>query len=170
MQKDVPFIKYTANYLTIYSQMICSVLNKWHFHFYLSAHNRFGFFSFVGYLPSKLHIKNIKTPFFDLDVNDLYHILTKLCQVLTCHDLYFLITNIFAQFLNMRTIDWYMFFIPDTFIPSKNLPSQIVKCRLKYFYNIAKSWKQQAWKTFSLQARAKGTMCYASDMLVLCKC
>ena len=47
---------------------------KWHFHFYLSAHSDFGFFSCVGYLPSKLHIKNIKKPFWDLDLNDMHHI------------------------------------------------------------------------------------------------
>ena len=58
---EVPFIKYTANYLTVYSEMICSSLSKLH---YLSAHNDFGFFSYVGYLPSKLHIKNIKTLFW----------------------------------------------------------------------------------------------------------
>ena len=40
---EVPFIKYTANYLTVYSQMICRVLSKWLFYFYLSAHSNFEF-------------------------------------------------------------------------------------------------------------------------------
>ena len=30
----------------LFSQIVCSVLNKWHFHFYLSAHRDFGFFLF----------------------------------------------------------------------------------------------------------------------------
>ena len=45
--------------------MICSVLSKWYFHFYLSAPSDFGFFSFVGYLHPKLHIKGVKTPFLN---------------------------------------------------------------------------------------------------------
>ena len=57
-----------------FSQIVCNVLNKWHFHFYLSAYSGFGFFSCVGYLPSKLHIKNIKTLFWDLGVNDMHPI------------------------------------------------------------------------------------------------
>ena len=40
----------------------------------LSAHSDFGFFSCAGYLPSKLHIKDIKTPFGDLGLNDMNHI------------------------------------------------------------------------------------------------
>ena len=71
---EVPFTYYTANHLTAHIQIICSVLSKWHFHFYLSAHSDFGFFSCVGYLPSKLHIKNRKTPFWDLDLNKMHHI------------------------------------------------------------------------------------------------
>ena len=45
--------------------MICSVLSKWQFYFYLSAHSDFGFFSCVGYLHPKLHIKGVKNPFLN---------------------------------------------------------------------------------------------------------
>ena len=53
IEMEVPFTKYTANDLTVCSQMICSVISKWHFHFYLSLHSDFGFFSCVGYLYPK---------------------------------------------------------------------------------------------------------------------
>ena len=40
----------------------------------LSGHGDLGFFSCAGYLPSKLHNKYIKIPFWDLGVNDMHHI------------------------------------------------------------------------------------------------
>ena len=72
IEMELPFPWYTANHLIVQSQIICSVLNKWHSHFYLSAHSKFGLFSCLAYLPSKLHMKNIKTLFLDLDLNHLY--------------------------------------------------------------------------------------------------
>ena len=57
----------------LHSQKVCSVLDKWHFHFYLSAHSNFGFFSCVGYLHPKDYIKSVKNPFLNLDLNNLYH-------------------------------------------------------------------------------------------------
>ena len=61
--KIMPFTKYTTNYLTLYSQIICSVLSKWHFHFYLSAHGDLRFFSRVAYLHPKDYIKGVKKHF-----------------------------------------------------------------------------------------------------------
>ena len=49
----------------LYSQDICSVLSKWQFYFYLSAHSDFGFFPCVGYLHPKSHIKGVKSPFLN---------------------------------------------------------------------------------------------------------
>ena len=37
----------------------------WTLRFYLSAHSDFGFFSCVGYLHPKLHIKGVKSPFLN---------------------------------------------------------------------------------------------------------
>ena len=74
IEMEVPFMKYTANYLCRAAKIVCSVLHKWYFHFYLFPHSDFGFFSCVAYLPSKLHITDIKTPYLDLDLNDLPHI------------------------------------------------------------------------------------------------
>ena len=62
---EVPFIKYTANYLNMRNQMICSVLSKWHFHFHVSPHSSFGFFSCVGYLHPKDYIKGVKNLFLN---------------------------------------------------------------------------------------------------------
>ena len=62
IEMEVPFTQYTANYLTVYSEMICSLLSKWH---YLSAHSNFGFFSCVGYLHPKDCIKGVKNTFFN---------------------------------------------------------------------------------------------------------
>ena len=72
-----PFTKYTANYLTVCSQMICSVLSKWHFHFYVSAHRDFGFFSCVGYLHPKDYKESVKNPILNLGLNNLYHPMAK---------------------------------------------------------------------------------------------
>ena len=44
IEMEVPFTSYTANYLIAHSQITCSVLDKCHFHFYLSVHVDFGFF------------------------------------------------------------------------------------------------------------------------------
>ena len=59
---EVPFTCYTTNYLTVYSEMICSLLSKWH---YLSAHSDFGFFSCVGYLNPKNCMKGVKNMSFN---------------------------------------------------------------------------------------------------------
>ena len=45
--------------------MICSVIQKWYFHFYLSAHGNFGFFSCAGYLHPKDYIKGVKNTFLN---------------------------------------------------------------------------------------------------------
>ena len=64
--KDWQILRFLdASCTQMYSQMICSVLNKWQFYFYLSAHSDFGFFSCVGYLHPKLHIKGVKSPFLN---------------------------------------------------------------------------------------------------------
>ena len=64
--KDWQILRFLdASCTQMYSQMICSVLSKWQFYFYLSAHSDFGFFSCVGYLHPKLHIKGVKSPFLN---------------------------------------------------------------------------------------------------------
>ena len=57
---EVPFTWYTVNYLTVYSEMTCSLLGKWH---YLSAHSDFGFFACVGYLHPKDYMESVKNLF-----------------------------------------------------------------------------------------------------------
>ena len=52
IEMEVPFMKYTANYL-------CR------------------FFSCVGYLHPKDYIKSVKNPFLNLGLNNLYHPLAK---------------------------------------------------------------------------------------------
>ena len=66
IEMEVLFSNYTANYLTLYSQMIYSVLSKWHFHFYLSAYSDFGFFSCLDYLHPKEYIEGVKNKFLNL--------------------------------------------------------------------------------------------------------
>ena len=62
---EVSFTEYTANYLTVYSQMICSVLSKWQFHFYLSANSDFGFFFLCRLFTPQISHKRCKRPIFE---------------------------------------------------------------------------------------------------------
>ena len=62
---EVPFIRYTANYLCRAALVVCLVLHKWHLRFYLFPHSDFGFFSCVGYLHPKDYIKSVKIPFLN---------------------------------------------------------------------------------------------------------
>ena len=59
------------------SQIVCCVLNKWHFHFYVSAHRDFGFFSCVGYLHPKYYIKGVKNPFLNFVGYMMYQVLSE---------------------------------------------------------------------------------------------
>lgn len=63
IEVEVSFSIYTANHLTVCSQIICSVPGKWHFNFYLSVHSNFGPFYCVAYLYPKDYIKVVKNPF-----------------------------------------------------------------------------------------------------------
>ena len=77
IKMEVPFMKYTANYLCRAAEIVCSVLLKWHLHFYLFPHSDFVFFSCVGYLHPKHYIKSVKNPFLNFKVDDLYHTMAK---------------------------------------------------------------------------------------------
>ena len=74
---EVLLIKYNVSYLTVCTQMICSVLSKWHFHFYFSTQIDFRIFSCLGYLDPEKYIKGVKNTFLNLVGYMMHRVLSK---------------------------------------------------------------------------------------------
>ena len=65
IEMEVPFMKYTANYLCLAAKIVCSVHHKWHFHFCLIPHSDFGFFFLCRLITPERLYKKCKKPVFE---------------------------------------------------------------------------------------------------------